>query len=134
MSEIKQITGRGVPLLLDSLEKTVLPPHHPALTDPYQHRRGIVSVPSEPDRVGGRHLCRHRRDVNARRVRSDGRLDAELWPDRKPRLVSEKISHEVVPAGIDQIDQLLAQFRGGVDVDLAADLDDGVSILVARLK
>src|SRR5919106_1399944 len=29
-----------------------------------------------------------------------GRLDAELWHDAKPRRLSEKISHEVVPAGL----------------------------------
>jgi len=29
-----------------------------------------------------------------------GRLDAELWPDVKPRRVSERVTHEVEPAGL----------------------------------
>jgi D-xylose 1-dehydrogenase (NADP+, D-xylono-1,5-lactone-forming) len=44
-----------------------------------------------------------------------GRLDAELWPDAKPRLVSEKISHEVVPAGLPEFANYLGEVEHFAD-------------------
>jgi predicted dehydrogenase len=38
-----------------------------------------------------------------------GRLDAELWPDAKPRQVSERISHEVVAAGLPEFANYLGE-------------------------
>ena len=42
-----------------------------------------------------------------------GRLDAELWPDAKPRQVSEKVSHEVVPAGLPEFAMPVGHTRTG---------------------
>ena len=38
-----------------------------------------------------------------------GRVDAELWPDAKPRRVSEMFSHEVVPAGLPEFANYLGE-------------------------
>ncbi len=44
-----------------------------------------------------------------------GRLDAELWPDVKPRRVSERVSHEVVPAGLPEFANYLGEVEHFAD-------------------
>ena len=44
------------------------------------------------------------------------------------------VDHEVVFTIADQLGDLVSQARGRVDVDLAADLDDGVTILATGLE
>ncbi|MBA2595710.1 MAG: Gfo/Idh/MocA family oxidoreductase, partial [Chloroflexia bacterium] len=38
-----------------------------------------------------------------------GRLDAEIWSDTKPRQLAERISHEVVPAGLPEFANYLGE-------------------------
>ena len=44
-----------------------------------------------------------------------GRLDAELWPDVKPRRVSERVSHEVVPTGLPEFANYLGEVEHFAD-------------------
>lgn len=44
-----------------------------------------------------------------------GRLDAELWRDVKPRYVSERISHEVDPAGLPEFANYLGEVEHFAD-------------------
>ncbi len=44
-----------------------------------------------------------------------GRVDAELWPDAKPRRVSELFSHEVVPAGLPEFANYLGEVEHFAD-------------------
>jgi predicted dehydrogenase len=44
-----------------------------------------------------------------------GRLDAELWPDVKPRRISERVSHEVVPAGLPEFANYLGEVEHFAD-------------------
>jgi predicted dehydrogenase len=44
-----------------------------------------------------------------------GRLDAELWPDMKPRRVSERVTHEVVPAGLPEFANYLGEVEHFAD-------------------
>jgi predicted dehydrogenase len=44
-----------------------------------------------------------------------GRLDAELWPDAKPRRVSERVSHEIVPTGLPEFANYLGEVEHFAD-------------------
>lgn len=44
-----------------------------------------------------------------------GRMDAELWPDAKPRRVSNRVSHEVVPAGLPEFANYLGEVEHFAD-------------------
>jgi D-xylose 1-dehydrogenase (NADP+, D-xylono-1,5-lactone-forming) len=44
-----------------------------------------------------------------------GRMDAELWPDVKPRRVSEKVTHEVVPTGLPEFANYLGEVEHFAD-------------------
>jgi predicted dehydrogenase len=44
-----------------------------------------------------------------------GRVDAELWPDAKPRRVSEMFSHEVVPEGLPEFANYLGEVEHFAD-------------------
>ena len=38
-----------------------------------------------------------------------GRLDAEIWRDVRPRAISQRVSHEVVPAGLPEFANYLGE-------------------------
>jgi predicted dehydrogenase len=59
----------------------------------------------------------------------DGRMDAELWNQTKPRGVAERISHQVVPAGLPEF----ANYLGEVEHFATCVLDDREPIASGRV-